>query len=603
MRYALVQIAGVALVVLGALAAAPSQAQPVLILHDPNVSLDLQAQGLAWVDADAKASIAQVAAGQFQAFMSPPRSNTIYTLGTQAALWQHYRFLEPLDAHHQWVMEFPIPLLDKVTVYQLSASGQWLGQTAGDTVPVSSWPEPGRYAQFSLDLQPGVVRDVYVRIQHQTQINIPVHVVSSATRRQRVQVDYMLIGVVFGALLLLVVASAAQSWVYRDRLYGWYAGYAAIMMGVIATTSGMAGHLLWGDSAAWNNAAQGFLGLIGGCAALLMVRALCGSSTHYAQLDRFSYWTALAGPVLALLFVVIDRGWGVRLIGVYLTLCVVLGLATAFLASRRRDVIGLWVLGAFTPLSAATLLAVARIFGWVPSSWLIEHSLMIALAAEAPLLLVALNIRSRERHIIETREQAMSSQDALTGLLTPHLFSDRLSQVLSRAKRNKEAAAVVYIELVNYHYIKRTHGIAVAEQSLLRSVIKLRRILRDVNTVGRVDEARFGLIMEGVSSREPVTDMAARLIAAGLMPLKGLKPEVILQFHIAGVLLSEKLADGPQLAQALADQLTGMAARTRRPIRFLEPELTRPMPLEVDSGLDDSDGDSLPAQESTQTVA
>jgi len=39
----------------GALAAAPSQAQPVLVLHDPNVWLDLQAQGLAWVDADAKA--------------------------------------------------------------------------------------------------------------------------------------------------------------------------------------------------------------------------------------------------------------------------------------------------------------------------------------------------------------------------------------------------------------------------------------------------------------------------------------------------------------------------------------------------------------------
>ncbi len=583
MRYALAQIAGLTLVLLGALVAVPGQAQPVQVLHNPNASLDLQAQGLSWVDVKAEASIEQVASGQFRASMSPMRSNSIYTLGAHAALWQHYRFLQPLGSQHQWVMEFPIPLLDKVTVYQLSASGQWLGQTAGDTVPVSSWPEPGRYAQFSLSLQPGVMRDVYVRIQHQTQINIPVNIISSATRSQRLQVDYMLIGVVFGALLLLVVASAAQSWVYRDRLYGWYAGYAAIMMGVIATTSGMAGHLLWGDSAAWNNAAQGFLGLVGGSVALLMVRALCSSNAHYARLDRVSYWAALAGPVLALLFVVIDRVWGVRLIGVYLTLCVVLGLVTAFLAARRRDVVGLWVLGAFIPLSVATLMAVARIFGWVPSSWLIEHSLMIALAAEAPLLLVALNIRSRERHIIETREQAMASQDALTGLLTPHLFSDRLSQVLSRAMRHKEPAAVVYVELVNYSYIKRTHGIAVAEQSLLRSVIKLRRILRDVDTAGRVDEARFGLILEGLSTREPVTELAARLIAAGLMPLKGLKPEVVLQFHVAAVLLGEKLMEGPELSQALSDLLDSMAARTRRPIRFLATELTRPTPLEADS--------------------
>ncbi|MDO8388599.1 MAG: 7TM diverse intracellular signaling domain-containing protein [Polaromonas sp.] len=593
MRYAIRHIAGLALVLLAALVGAPGQAQPVLVLQDPTASLDVQAEGLAWVDANAEASIAQVAAGQFQAFMSPSRSNTIYKLGTHAVLWQHYRFQEPLGSQHQWVLEFPVPLLDKVTVYQQSADGQWLGQTAGDTVPVSSWPEPGRYAQFSLNLQPGVVLDVYVRIQHQTQINIPVNVISRVSQGQRRQVDYMLIGVVFGALLLLVIASAAQSWVYRDRLYGWYAGYAAIMMGVIATTSGMAGHLLWGDSATWNNAAQGFLGLVGGSIALLMVRSLCSSNAHHALLDQVSYWTALAGPVLALFFVVMDRTWGVRLIGVYLTLCVVLGLVTAFLASRRRDVVGLWVLGAFIPLSVATLAAVARIFGWLPSSWLIEHSLMVALAVEAPLLLVALNIRSRERHIIETREQAMSSQDALTGLLTPHLFSDRLSQVLSRAMRHKEPAAVVYVELVNYNYIKRTHGIAVAEQSLLRSVIKLRRILRDVDTAGRVDEARFGLILEGVSTREPVTELAARLIATGLMPLKGLKPEVLLQFHVAGVLLNERLMEGPALSQALSDLLAGMAERTRRPIRFLEPDVTRPSPLERNSRSGNSDRQSI----------
>ena len=114
------------------------------------------------------------------------------------------------------------------------------------------------------------------------------------------------------------------------------------------------------------------------------------------------------------------------------------------------------------------------------------------MAIEVPLLLVALNIRSRERHGAEIREQALSSQDALTGLLAPHLFHDRLRQVVARYKRDKENAAVVFIDLVNYPRIKDYYGSAVAEQSLLRSVIKLRRLLRDVDTVSRIGEARFG---------------------------------------------------------------------------------------------------------------
>lgn len=570
-----------------------SQAQPVVVLHDQNPVTDLQASGLVWVDASAEATIEQVAADKHRAYMSPGRSNTIYTLGPDAALWQHYRFLEPTNSRLNWLLEFPLPLLDKVTVFQKNQDGNWIGQTAGDTVPVSSWPEPGRYAQFHLVMPNAGVHDVYVRIQHVTQVNIPVNVISAQVRLHRLQINYIVIGVVIGALLLLIVAGAVQGWAYRDRAYAWYAVYASIMTLVVASISGVAGHFLWGDFPGWNNFAQGFLGFLGGGSALLLIRDLCGRVGRHRWFDHLVYGAGLAGPVFAVAYIGLDRQWGVRLVGAYLVVVIILGISTALVAWRRKDVVGIWVLGGFTPLALATLLVVARIFGWVPTSWLSQYAFMLSLAFEVPLLLVALNVRSRERHGIEAREQAMASHDALTGLLAVHLFNDRLKQMVSRATRYREPAAVVYVELVNYGYVKRTHGIAVAEQSLLRSVIKLRRILRDVDTVGRVDEACFGLILEDVSTRDPVNELAARLIAAGLMPLKGLKPEVLLQFHVAGVLLSERLMEGPELSQALSDLLASMAERTRRPIRFLEPELTRPSPLGSDARPVDSDSQSL----------
>ena len=87
----------------------------------------------------------------------------------------------------------------------------------------------------------------------------------------------------------------------------------------------------------------------------------------------------------------------------------------------------------------------------------------------------------------------------------------------------------------------------------------------------------------------PVTSLAAQLIAAGLMPLKRLKPDVVLQFHVAGALLGERTGSELKLDQELSDLFSHMDVRTRRPIRFLEPELTRPMPLEADSGFDDAE--------------
>jgi GGDEF domain-containing protein len=575
-----------------ALGSASSHAQPVLVLDPANPVIDLQTSGSVWIDAGAGATIEDVAGHTNEVFVRPGKPNTIYILGAGAALWQHYRF-RSASSGPQWLLEFPLPLLDKVTVFQKNRKGQWNSQTAGDTVPLSSWPERGRYARFHLALPDEGVHEVYVRIEHVTQVNIPVNVISEPMRIHRMQIDYLLIGVVMGALLLLIVAGAVQGWVYRDQAYAWYAVYAGIMTLVVASISGVAGRFLWGDFPPWNNLAQGFLGFLGGSSALLLIRNLCGMPGRHRWFDHLVYGVGLAGPALAVAYLGLERQWGVRLVGAYLVLVIALGIGTAVMAWRRKDVVGIWVLGGFLPLALATLLIVARIFGWVPTFWLSQYAFMLSLAFEVPLLLVALNVRSRERHGIEAREQAMASQDALTGLLAAHLFHDRLQQVVARAARSREPAAVVYVELVNYGYVKRTYGIAVAEQSLLRSVIKLRRILRDVDTVGRVDEACFGLIMHDVSTREPVTELAARLIAAGLMPLKGLKPEILLQFHVAGVLLNERLMEGPALSQALSDLLAGMAERTRRPIRFLEPELTSPLPLEEDAHSVDSDRQSI----------
>ena len=59
--------------------------------------------------------------------------------------------------------------------------------------------------------------------------------------------------------------------------------------------------------------------------------------------------------------------------------------------------------------------------------------------------------------------------------------------------------------------------------------------------------------------------------------------QVVLQSHVAAVLIGEKLTEGPELAQALSDLLHRMAKRTRRPIRFLAAELTRPTPPKADA--------------------
>jgi two-component system, sensor histidine kinase LadS len=575
-----------------ALLAGPAAAQPAagggtVVLRDAQEVVDVDALGPAWVDAAGTATIDEVASPAARSRFVQPRAGTIYTLGPQAALWVHLRVARPADERQGWVLEFPMPVIDRVTVYQRDG-GRWRGETAGDTLATATWPEPGRYPFFRLDIPAGQVRDVFIRIRHVSAGNFPIRLVTNAAHEQQAQVDYLGLGLVFGALLLLIAMCMTQSWAYRDRVYAWYAAYALVTTLAVSTYTGVAPHLLWPGFGALADAPQAILSYFAAASALLFVRRIIGIPPRWRFVNRMVYAFGMGGLAMGVLHPALPKLPGLSLLGAYVVLATVACVLISLSAWRRGDVVGQWVFAAYVPLSLSVLMSVARIHGWMPVSFGTQYAIVVAMALEVPLLLVALSIRSRERHGAQIREQALSTQDALTGLLAPHLFHDRLRQVVARFRRDGEDSAVVLIDLVNYPRIKHHFGSAVAEQSLLRSVIKLRRLLRDVDTVSRIGEARFGVILEGASSRASITERAARLIAAGLMPLKGLKPEVTLQFHIAAVQLRERSLEADEIIDALADLLGSMSPRTRRPIRFLKPEDTHPVPVQESSILDDS---------------
>lgn len=563
-----------------------------LVLDPSQESIAAAPHAQYWIDAGGRATLEQARAASY----TPLQPDQIFSGGRHTAIWIRLPLTPKPGETANWLLEFPAPVLDLVTLFTRQADGRWLARSAGDTVAVAQWPEPGRYPVFHLDDLPrNAPSELFMRVQHVTPISLPLRVAPQDAHEQRIQVEYMGMGMAFGALVLLIAACLAQAWVYRDRAYFWYSTYAMLMTLAVAAYTGAAGHLLWPHAPFWTDASQGVLGILAGGAAVLFVRHLAGLSARHRWLGHATRWLGNAAALLAPAYLFMDKPIAAALAGVYLTACVGASIFIAATTWRRGDVVGLWILGAYLPLGVAVLLVLLRVFGWLPISFGTQYAVVIGSAVEVPLLLVALSIRSRERHGAQIREQALSTQDALTGLLAPHLFHDRLRQVVARYKRDKESAAVVYIDLVNHARIKELYGTAVAEQSLLRAVIKLRRLLRDMDTVSRIGEARFGVILEGVDSRAVVTDRAARLIAAGLMPLQGLKPDVTLQFHIAAVLLDERIMEAAELGEALSTLMASMSSRTRRPIRFLQPENTQPAPLTTDSSLLASEDEVQPA--------
>jgi two-component system, sensor histidine kinase LadS len=556
----------------GAILAAPANALPSITLDAQGKPASVAAQAAWWLDSEGQASINDITAIDTKAQFAPNSGETMYRLRTAQRLWIRLELDRPAVASEDWKLWVPVPLIDVVTLYEQRGGplSAWTASSAGDTIAVSQWPEYGRYPRFHLNLPAGKTV-VYLQIQGSTPVTVPLLMATESEAQQVDHLAYLGLGVVTGGLLLLIVLCFVMSYTYRDRLYFIYSFYAMLMILAVGAYTGLAAQIVWNNSPVWADAAQGALALFTSGAALFFIDTVLALKRYAPRLAMALRGLGALGPVLALAYVGVERYLGVSVLSVYIVCVCYVGIYAAVKAWRRGDVVARWVFFAYLPLAASVIVALVRAQGWVPISWIVQYGVVAAMLLEVPLLMVALNIRSRERHAMQTRSESMVTQDALTGLLTEHLFQDRLHQTVRRARHNGEHAAVVLVSLVNHAGIVAAHGPTVAEHSLVRSVIKLRRVLRDVDTAARVGQAQFGLILEGAKTRDQVTQVAARLIALGLMPLKGLVPEVTLQFQFSAVLLHEYADDADALQNKLQYVLAHMSPRTRRPIRFLAP--------------------------------
>jgi two-component system, sensor histidine kinase LadS len=559
---------------------AHAQTSPIVVLDDSDPSF--QVSGLLEVRLEdlPGSSVAQVEKMGSKQFTAVP-ANQLLPLSTDNSAWLRLRLVRAPGSHAPWTLHLPLPYLDYAALYQRDTRGQWVPQIAGDTLAVDQWTRPALYPDFNLELNDQGVSEILLQVRNFKPILLPLRVVQESTRARQREIESLGLGALLGMLGMLVGVCGIHYAQSRDRDDGWYTLYTLLVLVVVAGSTGLTSLWLWPTSPIWANFAHMALPVVCVGATTLFVRHMTSLDVAYPRLAQTLYAVGLVSLPLALLTAAIDRRVADHANGLYLALGPVLIVLATVLTWRRGYAVSKWLYMAYVPQGLAVLVLVAQMWGWLPPWWQARYALILAVAITVPLLQQALYIRARERREIQDRADALPTQDALTGMLTPALFQHQVDLAIGRAKHNGEPSAIVLVDVVNAKYLREQYGDAAAEQCVLRAAVKLHRVLRDVDPAGRLDSARFGLVLDGVSNRQALTERMVRLIASGLIPLPGLQPEVTLQFHVACVLLHEIIPNRQTVLDELGAVMHGISPRTRRPIRFLEAPET--VPIDGDS--------------------
>jgi diguanylate cyclase (GGDEF)-like protein/PAS domain S-box-containing protein len=109
--------------------------------------------------------------------------------------------------------------------------------------------------------------------------------------------------------------------------------------------------------------------------------------------------------------------------------------------------------------------------------------------------------------------------DALTALPNRFLFLDRFHHAITKSMRNHTNVVLLYIDLDRFKEINDSLGHTVGDRVLKLVSERLMQVLREQDTIARFGGDEFTLLLEDVTSMEPIREIASKIIETLQAPM------------------------------------------------------------------------------------
>ena len=547
----------------------PALGRTVLDLDPDHQPVALQDWGDAWTDTTGEAIVDKVATDRTIAW-APTRQGEIYPLSTGKALWIRFTVPPAPDAE-RWYLEIPYPSVNRVTLYTPDSIGQWVGQSAGDTLPVADWPVPHRHPLLPIVVSAEEPRKYLLRIENPHSYSAPLSFVSESYLSRHEQRTSLILGIFFGLAGLAVMLGVLSAVSLRDSAYAIYALSVALMGLSQAAMTGIGGLHLWPNLPWWNDLSSMVLPVLAMGSLVWFFSAVVSLPERSRRLHQLLAGLALLAIVTAVGIVLAPPSYRFRLLVPYIVVAASVATVAILWAARRGDRFALWLLAGSVPVMIGAAFPTARLLGLIPISFWTMHGMQVGIAIELPVLLVILMLRSQQRREHNRRIQGLDRIDPATGLINSHVFGERLTRMMARSQRLKYQSAVLLIDIVNIEQIRRDFGARSAAELPLHVAGRLLSAAREIDSVARLSESRFGMLVEGPLTAEEAASAGPRVVARCLMPFKNKPIEWVAQVRVAHSLVPAERADPVRLVERLEALLAAVPADSKRAVFALRP--------------------------------
>ncbi len=525
-------------------------AEPVLSLAREFEVFEDASGGLELADVERLAE-----SGAFRPYAGTGSINFGYS---HAAWWLRVRLRALPEAAGSRLLEVAFPTLDRVDLFW--RSGQSSGRMAsGDGEVFAARPLVHRHFVFPLELKADVDTVLYLRVQSEGTLTVPLRLWQPAVMHAADQSAYAAHALYYGMLIGLGLYNLLLWLRLREAVYLAYVAFVLAMASGQLALSGFGYQFIWPDAIGWQslslNCGFAATGLFGAW----FTRYFLGTPQQHPRLDRLLHWFSWAfaltalGPLFGAYYLFAQA---TSLVGFCFS---VVAVGSGIYSLRQGNPSARFFLVAWVALLIGVALMALRNAALVPTTFVTANGIQFGSAIEMLLLSFALaeriqllraekeeaalralqseyarvhaleeserllearvmerthELAEANRHLQESeaRLQVMAQHDPLTGLPNRSLLFDRLELAILRGQRNNASFAVMLIDLDGFKEVNDTLGHGAGDELLIEISDRLLAGIRASDTVARLGGDEFVIVLEDAEHDEYFAKVAEKVL-------------------------------------------------------------------------------------------
>jgi signal transduction histidine kinase/CheY-like chemotaxis protein/HPt (histidine-containing phosphotransfer) domain-containing protein len=350
---------------------------------------------------------------------------------TDSAYWARFSVSNPVNEPLEWYLEIGYPLIDHIDLFTADGNG-FNRRSYGDMQPFNERSPLYRNVVIPLT-EPGLSqRSYYVRFATSSSMNLALAFWRPGAFIEAVVTEQIVLGVYYGALMIMVIYNLLQFVVQRDRSYLYYSLFFTTWGLAQLAINGLAFQYLWPNAIWWANINIPFFMF-----AALFSFNLWGLSnlTSAGRLPYFDLFFIYSQPVNAIGMVfslLAPYALSIRAGTIFAAITAVAWLIAAALRSKRGQRAAKFFLAALGLYFIGVVLFTLKTLGLLPSNFVTNYSIQFGAFAALVLFSFATSDRTLQALQLSGKRLEQEVRDRTAELEAERQKSEDANQAKSK---------------------------------------------------------------------------------------------------------------------------------------------------------------------------